>query len=308
MERDGALDDVAALFEGDVQEMGVELQVHGRVQVRHQLAQRHVAAELVSRADVRDRGPAQVLGLQHLSHEQVAVIHERAELRRVGAQALHRAGSVDDVGVGGVGQQLVQVVGPERAITLAEHKKLVVPCDHLFEATIDAAAVALPFLVQGRGARFSRAVQRGVTAVVADNDDFLHERMVAEVAHRFADAVLVVIGRQCDHDPGAADRIIPHPNVGGALLPEQDEQIHQGEGQAEDDRNAAVPDDPTQKKRLQSLKIRVSAVQIRPEPPQAERRIKRCAFLLVVCQLCADLLKCAVIEKEFALPFMWTEA
>src|SRR5205814_10472063 len=70
VEGDRAFDDVVALIERHIEEMSVELQTHGRRQMRHQGAQRVAAAQLIGGADIGDGAAAKMLCLQQFSDEQ----------------------------------------------------------------------------------------------------------------------------------------------------------------------------------------------------------------------------------------------
>ena len=100
------------------------------------------AQQLVGGADVGERALAEVLELEQLADEEVAVVHERVELGVVGAQLLDDPGAVDDVGVVGEGGQLVEVAGAEGHVALAHGDEVGVLVGELLQAAVHAVAIA----------------------------------------------------------------------------------------------------------------------------------------------------------------------
>src|SRR5260370_16697332 len=94
MECDGTLDDAYSASECDVHEVGVELEVDFRIQVRQQTLKRFAADQLESGSNVGERSPAQVLQLEHFAHEEVTVVHESPNLPRLIPTLFHDPPSI----------------------------------------------------------------------------------------------------------------------------------------------------------------------------------------------------------------------
>lgn len=159
MKGDRALDDVKPMLQRHIKEMRVEFKVYVPPQLRHQ---RGAAAQFVGRADVDDGAAAEMLRLEQLADEQIAVVHEGTELRDTGAQALGGARAAQDVGMRRIGQMLVKIIGPERPIALANDDQFVAAGDRLTQAAVDAGAVgpAAVRLPQSRRPRARAATYR----------------------------------------------------------------------------------------------------------------------------------------------------
>ena len=142
-----------------------------------------------------------MLGLQQFSDENIAIIHEGAELGDILTQGFDRPRPIHDVGMRRIGQQLFDIISAESAVPFAQHDKFGVEIFHaLFEAAIDAAAIAGRQFIEGNRAGGLRALERLIAAVVADDDDPFDQRMGEEILDRTGDAVLVIIGSQRDGD------------------------------------------------------------------------------------------------------------
>ena len=104
-----------------------------------------------------------------------------------------------------------------------------------------AGTVALARFVEHDGPGLFRQGHGAVAAVVADDDDALHQRMRAEIFNRAADAAFVVISRQCDRQKTVRRRVVADKfRVADAR--DVAEQIPTDEGCADDQRDAAIPD------------------------------------------------------------------
>ena len=93
----------------------------------------------------------------------------------------------------------------------------------LGQAAMDAAAVAGLILVIGDRAGLLGAVERGVAAVVADDDHSADERVREEVGDGGADAVLVIVGGERDRDARVCERPVSHRHIGALAIEEQQE-------------------------------------------------------------------------------------
>src|SRR3954469_20211527 len=161
--------------------MGVKFEIYAWLQVRHQCGQRGATAYFTRCADIGDRAAAKVLRFKQLAYEQIPIVHESAELREAGSQPLDGARAAHDIGMRRIGQQFVNVVSPERSVALANYNQFVASRNRLLEATINTVAVSLLRLVYCGRAGLSRALQRIVAAVVADNDYLIDQGMGLEI-------------------------------------------------------------------------------------------------------------------------------
>ncbi len=229
MERDRALEQDEVVVERGVEEMRVELEIDRRLQLAEQRHQSLAPAQLVGGSDVGDRAAAEMLGLEQLADEDVAVVHEGGELGQILPQRLDGARAVDDVGMRRIGEQLLDVIGAEGPVALAQHDELgVVEAHGLGQAAEDAAAVAGRDLVERDGAGAFGALEGAVLRVVADDDDALDQRMREKVLHRAGDAFFVVVGGQRDGDAPAAHRLVADRHV-RLLAMKQHQQVEQRE-------------------------------------------------------------------------------
>ncbi len=185
-----------------------------------------------------------MLGLKQFPHEQVSVEHESRQLGLSLAQGFNRPGAVDDVGMWRIGQQLVDVMGPEGPVALAEDYQFgVVKAQRLGVAAVDAAAIPGGLLVEGQGTRCLRVFEGSVSAVIADNDYSAHHWMGAKITHRVTNALLLIIGGERDRDWGIADRVDTQVLV-RPLPVIKYEDVEEGECKAKRDRDAAIPNQP----------------------------------------------------------------
>ena len=189
------------VLERGVEKMSVELQVDPRIQQRQKLPQRRVPAELVGGADIGEGPLADMLGLQKLADEEVAVIQEGGELCTRGAQLLYDAGTVHDIRVRDVGKKLVDIVSAEGHVAFAQQGQFgVVVSEPLVQCPVHAMAVTSLRLMNDDGARLGSDTRRPVTAAVIHDDHPANQRMTREIADRLPDTQLIIIGSEYDGD------------------------------------------------------------------------------------------------------------
>src|SRR5262245_44794443 len=111
MECDRTLDQPLSPADGGIQKMRVELEIDVRIQPRHQALQAFAPDQFVCGADVGERSTPQMLEFKQLSDEEVSVIHEGGDLRRVFAQLLDDASTVYDIGMIDESDQFVEIGG-----------------------------------------------------------------------------------------------------------------------------------------------------------------------------------------------------
>src|SRR5262245_43031618 len=120
-----------------------------------------------------------MLGFQQLGDEKVAIENESGQLSATLAQCLHRARSVDDVGVRRIGDQLVNVGGPKGTIALAKNDEIRVIIAQRFKvAAVYTAPIARFVLIKCQGACCFRLLERAIRTVVG-NDDYAHYAWMA---------------------------------------------------------------------------------------------------------------------------------
>src|SRR5690349_9426536 len=139
MKRDRTLDDDRPQTQRRVEKISVELQIDVRIQVGKQSLQRVAPQDFVRRADVSESSMTEVFDLQQLSDKEIAVIHERVELRVVRAQLFDDARAVYDFRMRQIREKLVDIPRTKGAIAFAENNDSSVGAVQRFlVATIDA--------------------------------------------------------------------------------------------------------------------------------------------------------------------------
>lgn len=141
-------------------------------------------------------------------------------------------------------EQLLDVISAEGAVTLAQNDKFSIPVLRgLAETAMHAPAISRSRLVEGHRPGRLSAFEGTIAAVVADHDHALDEGMDEEIRDRLADAVFVVIRGERDRHlaPDYGSEADGHVWL---LMAEQDQQIEKRGGDPDQDRKAAIPDEP----------------------------------------------------------------
>jgi hypothetical protein len=114
------------------------------------------------------------------------------------------AGAHDHVELVGVGEQLDDVVGDERAIGLGQDD---VVAGRVAQAALECVAVPLLLLEHDAGAGRAREIAGAVMGVVVDDEHLVDGRDGLEIADGPRDIGGLVVGREDDRDSLA---IAPH--------------------------------------------------------------------------------------------------
>ena len=179
--------------------------------------------------------------LQHLAGEQIAIVHIHGQLRVAILKLLNNPAAIDDVGMRDIGEELVEVKGAKGRISFAQDGQFrVLKHQGLLQGAMHTGAISLPRLVEDHRARLFGHGHRSISAVIADDNHPLHQRVGEKIPDGVANAALVIVGCQSDRQTAIVRRIMPN-RFQVAQPADVQEKIPADERDAGYQRNAAIP-------------------------------------------------------------------